>query len=106
MSDNQTEVSVSKDGIRIAGQKVETIAIGATLILVVLVGYVLWEHKAQASVTQQALQTTLEKAFDKISESNTEVARAQREMNCLIAYRRDNNQTPESLLEFCKRITR
>jgi len=105
MSD-QTEVTVSKEGIRIAGQRVEVIAIIATLVLSVLIGYVLWDHKGQAQATQVRLEATLERAFEKISTTTEDMTRAQREMNCVIAYRREQNQTPEQLLDFCKRFAR
>ena len=105
MSD-QTEVTVSKDGFKIAGQKVETLVLVLILVLAALIGYVLWEHKGQAAASQTRLESTLERAFDKIADTNVEMTRAQREMNCLIAYRRDGGQTPEQLLAFCKNLAR
>ena len=109
MSDDQkTEVSATLPGgsFKIAGARIEVIATVTTLVLCVLIGYVLWEHKGQAAASQLRLESTLEKAFDKVADTNVEMTRAQREMNCVIAYRRDANQTPEQLLDFCKRFAR
>ena len=109
MSD-QTEVSVTRDGVKIAGQRVEVIAIVAGLILSVLIAYVLWEHKAQAAAQTAVLQSEIGKAIDKMTDAQLQSVQVQKEMNCIILYRGTaGHQTPAEraeLADFCKRLSR
>lgn len=90
--------SVSFRGKRTA----EFIAI-LSLCLLFLLGYVLWEHKADARDTGVSLRD----AIKAMAEAQREGTVAQREMNCLISLPQDKREaefySPNSL---CKRMAR
>ncbi len=84
--------TVEEANLEIAGQRIHlksvalnTLLTMATLICIVLIGYTLWHHVAQADATLK------------------EMVQAQREQNCLIAIPEVQR---ESKADFCKRITR
>lgn len=109
MSD-ETEVSVTREGVKIAGKHVGVIATVATLILSALIAYVLWEHKALAAAQTVVLQSEIGKAIDKMTDAQLQSVQVQREMNCIILYRGTAGAQSASerreLEEFCKRVTR
>jgi hypothetical protein len=93
MSDERTEVEVSKSGIKIAGKDITSVTIVATFFAVLGVGYLIHQH-AGASGQQS----------DNLTKAMNSLVTAQRENNCIAAFRRDRDQTPTELLEFCKRF--
>lgn len=109
MSD-QTEVSVSKEGIKVAGKHAGIFIAAATLFIVGLIAYVLWEHKVQAATETATLQSEIGKAIDKMTDAQLQSVQVQREMNCIILYRGTAGASSASerreLEEFCKRVTR
>ena len=56
--------------------------------------YLLMEHKAEAKSTQGAL-----------AEAFKDMARAQRETACIVAYRQSNSD-PREVMDFCRQVTR
>jgi hypothetical protein len=109
MSD-ETEVTVSKEGIKVAGKHAAVFLATVTLVVSVLIGYVLWEHKAQAAAQSTALQTEIGQAIDKMTEAQLQSVQVQREMNCIILYRGTAGSQSAAeraeLADFCKRLSR
>lgn len=90
----------------VAGQKfslksasLNTIATVATLILVAILAYVLWEHKLDA----KAQGVSLTDAIQSMVKAQQEATQAHRETNCLIGMKEAER---ESKSEWCKRIAR
>lgn len=93
MSDERTEVEVTRSGIKFAGKDITTACIVGSFFAILGVGYLVWDHKAEA----KEQNVTLTQAVGAL-------VKAQRENNCIAAFRRERDQTPEALLQFCKRF--
>lgn len=88
-------------GFKLAGARIEVITAFMTLVMVTLLGYALWEHKADAAIQNN----TLRDAIKEMTQVQKQGVEAQRELNCLIVYR-GSNTTPAEVAEFCKRVSR
>lgn len=100
------EEQVSELDAQIAGQKfsiksasLNTIATVATLLGVILLGYVLWQHKVDAKDQGDSLN----KAINAMIQAQQDATSAHRETNCLIGFAEGQR---EQKAEFCKRISR
>lgn len=92
MSEENTEVSVSKDGISLKGKKTAEIIAILSAIGVLWVGWVMLEHKAEAKETGVSLVAALKE----ISQSNRVLA-------CLMATKQEEREVK---LAQCERIAR
>ena len=98
MSDTTQEVELNaKSGfVKVRGSDALT-TLG--IAIVVLVGYMVWEHKEDAKLTQ----STFIMAVKEMTNAQKDSVQAQRVMNCLIALPQDRR---ENGIPTCERIAR
>lgn len=92
MSEQEVSADTAIGKFKVSGQNLNHLATVVTLIIVVLIGVLLYQHMTQATVKDTGLASAL-----------SDMVQAQREQNCLIAI---PEATRESKAEFCKRVTR
>ena len=92
----EVEIDAKQGRIKVRGSDVLT-TIG--IAIVVLVGYMVWEHKEESKVTQQ----TFVQAVREMTQSHQQGVKEQRVMNCLIA---TPDRERETRLSTCERIAR
>lgn len=100
MAEN-TEVDIENPmlgKLKISGQTAGTIVSVLILVLVSLIAYLLWEHRAEAKTTDQSI----ERVFEKWVEVQNETNRLHRQTNCLIGYQ----GPPANKKDFCEQVTR
>lgn len=91
-ADQELTAEIAGQKLSLKNMALNTIATVATLIGMVLIGYIVWEHTSDAKVATKELASAMR-----------ELAQANREQNCLLRF------SPEqrlSQVEFCKQISR
>ena len=92
----EVELDAKQGKIRVRGSDVlTTFGIAA----VVLVGYMVWEHKEDSKTTQTAFIGDVRE----MTAAQRDSVQAQREMNCIISLPQEQRQRD---IEFCKRVVR
>ena len=89
-------VEIGPKGVKVTGNDILTTA---GVAILVLLGYVLWEHKEDTKITHGAFVG----AVKEMTGAQRESIQVQREMNCIIALPQDRR---ENSVEFCRRITK
>ena len=89
-------VEIGPKGVKVTGNDILTTA---GVAILVLLGYVLWEHKEDTKITHGAFVG----AVRDMAASQREMTQAQRVQNCLLATRQDDR---EAKLPTCERLAR
>ena len=93
---SEVELDAKQGRIKVRGSDVLT-TLG--IAIVILVGYMVWEHKEDSKVTQQ----TFVQAVREMTQSHQQGVKEQRVMNCLLA---TEQRDREARLSTCERIAR
>lgn len=93
---SEVELDAKQGRVKIRGSDVLT-TIG--IAIVVLVGYMVWEHKEDSRLTQQ----TFVQAVKEMTNTHMQSVKEQRVMNCLLA---TDQKDREAKLSTCERIAR
>ena len=103
MSESQLEVENSVLGkLKLTGPVVATFLLLIASVGALFGAYLVFDHEAKA----HSRELLLAEAVNKMTEAQDRMVVAQRENNCLYAFRRQDTQTPESLINFCKQFSR
>ena len=109
MGEDRSEVSVTTPagGVGIKSKNMAELISVAAMICLVLLSYVLWEHKNEARASIADTNKAISDAFRELAATNKAMVEAQREMNCLIAMPQDRREAEfRSMDGLCKRISR
>ena len=92
----EVELDAKQGKIKVRGSDVLT-TLGISIVI--LVGYMVWEHKEESRTVQQTFVT----AVREMTQSHQQGVKEQRVMNCLLATEQKDR---EARLSTCERIAR
>lgn len=102
-SESSSTITTPLGSVAFKGKRMAEFIAVLSLCLLFLMGYVLWEHKAEAKEDARSLASVI----GKMTEAQTSMVQAQREQNCLLSLPPEKREREYfSTNSFCKQISR